>query len=260
MLGLLRSQRLRRVAKAIAIVTLGCASATAQKTAASVSEALANLHRSQAKAADWEGFQAGSSVTYRQVGKNPIAGEFNETVTQVLTARSPTDLSFEMVLADGERNPWLPAATEFSEYEAANGTKTGEEDITIGKKRFHTEIYLFQYSISGREFTEKYWLAAGVPNGVAQSQEEVRIDPTYTSHTEMKVTDLDVSLKAGTKTVHGYCFELVEGLRGGRFSRGRVCKSKEVPGAVVTEEAIEFEGTKENKRMLQTVESFKAVR
>lgn len=259
MIDVLNSQRLKRFA-AIAVMTLGCASASAQKPAASVSDALANLHRSQAKAADWEGFKAGSSVTYRQVGKNPIAGEFNETVTQVMTARSPTELSFEMVLADGERNPWLPAATENNEFDAAKGTKLGEEDIAIGKKRLHAEIYLFQYSDSGRDVTEKYWLAAGVPNGVAKSQEEIRIDPTYTARTEMKLTDLDVSLKAGTTTVHAYCFEIVEGLRGGRFSRGRVCKSSQVPGAVVTEEAVEFEGTEENKRMLQTVESFKAVR
>lgn len=244
----------------IAVLTAGCASAGPQTTAGSVSDALANLHRSQAKAADWEGFQVGSSVTYRQVGKNTIVGGYNEKVTQVLTARSPTDLRFEMVLEDGESSPWLPATTEVIEFDAAKAEKIGEEDIFIGQRRLHAEIYGFQYSSLGRKFWEKYWLAAGAPDGVAQFQEAIWYDSTYTSHTDMKVTDLDVTLKAGTMTVRGYCFEIVEGLRGGRFTRGRVCKSRQVPGAVVTEETEEFEGTKENKHMLQTVESFKVVR
>jgi hypothetical protein len=47
---------------AITVLTAGCASAGAQKTAASVSDALANLHRTQAKAADWEGPRAGAAA------------------------------------------------------------------------------------------------------------------------------------------------------------------------------------------------------
>ena len=249
-----------RLSIAIVLTLIACATVEAAAVPRSVSEALANLRRSQAPAADWEGFQAGSSVTHRRTGRSAIVGNYSEVTTQIMTERTPTALRFDMKLESGERDRWLPAATDVPELDAARAEKGGEEDLYIGSTRVHTEIYRFRYSSAGREYEQLYWLAPGVPSGVVRHRETVKYDPTYTGRTEMNLTEINLTLKAGTGTVRGYCFETVVGLRGGLVNRGKICKSDQVPGAIVSGEQREMDGTKENRFVVQTLDRFEAVR
>lgn len=255
----------RRALAAVMTLLMAAITFAAQEGARSVDEALRDLRRTQAEAADWEGFQPGSSVTYLKAGRSRIVGDYRERFTQVMTRRTPTAVGFDMVLEDGERNPWLPANTDVAQLASANAEKVGEEDVFIGRKKFHAVIYQFRYEkkfgrLYDRDYEQTYWLAPGVPDGVVRHHMKVVIDPTFTSESDMKITELNVELKAGTKTVRGYCFETEEGARGGKFTHGRMCKSREVPGALVTAEVTEMEGAQEKAHARQTIESFTAVR
>lgn len=257
-------QARRMLAAGITLLTAAISFA-APEGSRSVDESLRNLHHTQAEAADWEGFQPGSSVTYLKAGKSRTVGNYREIFTQVMTRRTPAAVEFDMVLEGGERSPWPPAETDVAEFAPANAEKVGEEDVFIGRNKFHAVIYQFSYErkfgrLYEREYEDTYWLAPGVPDGVVRHHRRVVVDPTFTSESDMRVTDLDVELKAGTKTVRGYCFETEEGARGGKFTRGRMCKSREVPGAVVSAETTETEGAQVKAHARQTVESFKAVR
>src|ERR1700674_283123 len=154
-------------AQSIIIMLVITASTFAARCAAqSVDEALRNLHHTQAKAIDWEGLQPGSMVTYIRVGKSRVAGDYREKVTQVMTARTPTNLKFEMILKSGERTPWFPANVDAEELAATNAEKTGEEDVFIGNRKLHAVIYHFSYDKFGTSYEETYWLASEGPDGV----------------------------------------------------------------------------------------------
>src|SRR5262249_27067563 len=137
-----------------------------------------------------------------------------------------------------------------------------EEEVFIDKRSFHAVIYQFRYEQYGKSYERTYWLAPGCPDGVIRYHEKIIgvVDPAMSSESDMRITDLNVALKAGKKTVHGYCFETEDGVRGGKFSRDRICTSKEVPGAIVTAERTELVGTIEKEHVRRTVENFKVIR
>jgi hypothetical protein len=245
---------------AMVVGVLFAAVSFADTKPASAEQVLKELHRTAAPGARWLNFGGDSYVRARIHTVTSVSsmieqkGERTETRLEELNYQ----IDDEIVTADwdGDHKEFIARSRcplEVSDFVESKATRLPDDSVPIGKKVYPAQVYQFEKSFNvlteTRTIRWTFWLSPDVPGGeLRRVTESESSDPGYGSREDMKLTDLDVRLVVGGKTLHCYCMESEETDVDGTIQRENICYNDSVPGGIVSKQIRVLKHGQETQR------------